>query len=289
MIAVGKILRILAAEGVGGVTARIRRRWRLGTFVPHVLEKQHAGVRFRFYIGTTEGQEWYGRFVDTRLYKPLRAELAWLARAAEPGDVVADVGAHHGYFSVLMAHWVGARGKVYAFECLPENADIASRNVALNGLQNIAVVRTAVGAASGTIDIVNNSGGILGDRVPGMRVLQVAMTSLDEFFGERLPNLLKVDVEGYEFDVLTGARRCLAARPKIALEFHCFKFADPVEHVARVLDLLPRAGYEYQIAYEAGDELVDYTLDRDSASVIGSRYNPHLYALPRERYRKAST
>src|SRR5438552_12269536 len=114
MIAVGKILRILAAEGVGGVTARIRRRWRLGTFVPHVLEKQHAGVRFRFYIGTTEGQEWYGRFVDTRLYKPLRAELAWLGRAAEPGDVVADVGAHHGYFSVLMAHWVGARGKVYA-------------------------------------------------------------------------------------------------------------------------------------------------------------------------------
>jgi len=89
--------------------------------------------------------------------------------------------------------------------------------------------------------------------------------------------------------VLTGARRCLAARPKIALEFHCFKFADPVEHVARVLDLLPRAGYEYQIAYEAGDELVDYTLDRHSASVIGSRYNPHLYALPRERYRKAST
>src|SRR5438552_3128384 len=84
------------------------------------------------------------------------------------------------------------------------------------------------------------------------------------------------------------ARRCLAARPKIALEFHCFKFADPVEHVARVLDLLPRAGYEYQIAYEAGDELVDYTLDRHSASVIGSRYNPHLYALPRERYRKAS-
>src|SRR5438132_13939282 len=97
MIAVGKILRILAAEGVGGVTARIRRRWRLGTFVPHVLEKQHAGVRFRFYIGTTEGQEWYGRFVDTRLDKPLRAELGWPARAAEPGGGVARGGAPHGF------------------------------------------------------------------------------------------------------------------------------------------------------------------------------------------------
>src|SRR5439155_133335 len=98
----------------------------------------------------------------------------------------------------------------------------ASRNVVLNGLQNIAVVRTAVGAASGTIDIVNNSGGILGDRVPGMRVLQVAMTSLDEFFGERLPNLLKIDVEGYEFDVLTGARRLprSTSEPRSASSHH---------------------------------------------------------------------
>src|SRR5437763_15324774 len=96
MIAVGKILRILAAEGVGGVTARIRRRWRLGTFVPHVLEKQHAGVRFRVYIGTTEGQEGYGRFVDTRVYQRLAAELAGPGRALEPGRRAAAAGGPHG-------------------------------------------------------------------------------------------------------------------------------------------------------------------------------------------------
>jgi FkbM family methyltransferase len=279
----GKILRILATEGRGGIAARIRRRWRLWSFRPQVLEKQYDGFRFRFYIGTTEGQEWYGKFVDTRLYKPVRAELAWLARAAAPGDLVADVGAHHGYFSLLLSHWVGAEGKVYAFECLPENAEIAARNVALNGFQNMDVVRKAVGARSGTVEIVNNSGGILGRRGPEVSPLEAEMIALDEFFPARVPDLLKIDVEGYEFEVLKGARRCLAARPKIALEFHCFQFADPVAHVERVLGLLPTEGYHYQIAYEAGDELVDYAFASDSPTVIGRRYNPHLYGLPTER------
>jgi len=279
----GKVLRILTTEGLGGIAARIRRRWRLWSFRPHVLEKQYEGFRFRFYIGTTEGREWYGKFVDRRLYKPVRAELAWLARTAAAGDLVADVGAHHGYFSLLLSHRVGDRGKVYAFECLPENADIAARNVALNGLKNVDVIRKAVGSRSGTVEIVNNSGGILGQRGPGVRPLEAEMISLDEFFAGRVPDLLKVDVEGYEFDVLEGASRCLAARPKIALEFHCFKFADPAAHVERVLHLLPKEGYDYKLAYEAGDELLDYALDDDSATVLGKRYNPHLYGLPRKR------
>jgi FkbM family methyltransferase len=280
---VRKVLRIFATEGLGGIVARVRRRWRLWSFRPQVLEKQHDDFRFSFYIGTIEGQEWYGKFVDTRLYKPVGAELAWLARAAAPGDLVADVGAHHGYFSLLLSRWVGARGKVYAFECLPENADIATRNVALNRLQNMEVVRKAVGAHAGAVEIVSNSGGVLGRRGPDVSLLKAEMITLDEFFPDRVPDLLKIDVEGYEYEVLKGAHRCLAARPKIALEFHCFQFADPTAHVERVLSLLPTDGYRFQIAYEAGDELVDYSLAKDSAMVIGKRYNPHLYGLPTER------
>src|SRR6266511_250521 len=124
-----KILRIWATECFGGVTARIRRRWRLWTFRPYAVEKEYNGFRFRFYVGTREGQEWYGKFVDTRLYKPVARELTWLASAAKPGDIVADVGAHHAYFTLLLSHWVGDEGMVYAFECLPENAEIAERNV----------------------------------------------------------------------------------------------------------------------------------------------------------------
>jgi len=281
-----KIPPILAHEGLGGLVAHARRRWRLWRrFRPYVLEKQYENYRFRFYVGTREGQEWYGRFVDTRLYKPVAAELAWLARAVAPGDVVADVGAHHAYFALLMGNWVGAGGRVFAFECLPDNADIAMRNVLLNEVTNVEIIRKAVGAQAGTIEIVNNSGGALGPRNPGVEVLPVEMIALDDFFTGRVPDLLKIDVEGFEYEVLKGASRCLEARPKIALEFHCFQYTDPSAHVARVLELLPTEGYEFKIAFEAGDELVDYQVTRDSPARLGRQFNPHLYGVPRERRR----
>src|SRR6266704_1049335 len=94
-----KTVRVWATEGFGGLIARVRRRWRFMTFKPFTLEKRYNGFRFQFHVGTKEGQEWYGKFVDTRLYKPVARELAWLANAVERGDMVADVGAHHAYFA----------------------------------------------------------------------------------------------------------------------------------------------------------------------------------------------
>jgi len=275
-----KILRIWATEGFGGVTARIRRRWRLWTFRPCILEKQYGGFRFEFYVGTREGQEWYGKFVDTRLYKPVAPELTWLASAAKRGDIVADVGAHHAYFALLFSHWVGDNGTVFAFECLPENAEIAERNVRLNRLRNVQVVKKAVGARSGTVEVADNSGGILVDRASTANVITVEMIALDEFFGRSPPSLLKIDVEGYELEVLKGARVCLAARPTIALEFHCFKFKDPTSQVEEILRLLPKDRYHYKLAREAGEELTDYSISGHSAGEIGRQYNPHLYGIP---------
>ena len=280
MISPGKVLSVFAAEGLGGVVARVRRRWREWRFRPHVLEKRYGNYTFQFYVATREAQEWYGRSGDLRVSKNLGPELDWLARAAAPGDVVADVGAHHAYFSLLLAHWVGAAGKVYAFECLPENAEIAARNIALNGITNLELVRKAVGAQAGTVEIVDNSGGVFGPRRPGVTVLTAEMLALDEFFPERTPDLLKIDVEGFEYEVLKGARRCLLGRPKIALELHCFPFEDPVSQLARVLALLPREGYRYQVAFEDGQELREYALTGTSAEELGRRFNPALYGLP---------
>lgn len=275
-----KIFRILMTEGIGGVGARIRRRWRLATFRPHVITKRYGDLRFRFLLGTKEGQEWYGRFVDTRLYKPLGPELAWFAANVKAGDIVADVGAHHGYFTTLFAHWTGVQGKVIAFECLPQNAAIAAQNVSLNRLSNVEIVERAVGAHRGQAVIADHSGGILFDPTLSERRLTVDMTALDEYFTAGYPTMLKIDVEGYEGEVLKGARACLAHRPKIALELHCFKFADRLAEVGWVVKLLPRDGYSYQVAWEAGDQLVPCTLDAALVRRLAKGYNPHLYGVP---------
>jgi FkbM family methyltransferase len=275
-----KVYRILTADGIGGVRARLRRRWRLATFRPHVIDKQYGELRFRFYVGTKEGQEWYGRFVDARLYKPMGPELAWFADHVRSGDIVADVGAHHGYFTTLFAHWTGPQGKIFAFECLPQNAAIAAQNVSLNGLSNVEIVECAVGAQRGQVVIADHSGGILFDPTISEQRITVGMTALDDFFVDTHPTMLKIDVEGYEGEVLKGAQACLARRPKIALELHCFKFANPETEVGRIVGLLPRDGYRYEVAWEAGDRLVPCALDAALIQGLTKRYNPHLYGVP---------
>jgi FkbM family methyltransferase len=274
------VLGALAVEGPAGVTARIRRRWRLWTFRPHVVDKQVDDFRFKFYIGTSEGQEWYGAFVDTRLYKSIGPELAWLRQAVAAGDTVADVGAHHGYFALLLSHWVGERGRVFAFESLPQNAEIAERNMALNGVSNVRIIQSAVGASVGAVAIARDSSGVLSANAAATDALTVHVVALDEVFDQNLPDLLKIDVEGYELEVLRGARRCLAARPKIALEFHCFRFQDPVRRVGEILSLLPNEGYRYELARESGGPLEAFSIDQGSAAIIGAQYNPHLYGAP---------
>lgn len=278
-----RAISVFGNEGLGGVVSRIRRRWRFRTFKPHVLEKRYEDHRFRFLIGTPEGQEWYGKFIDNRLYKPMGPELAWLKRAVRAGDRIADVGAHHGYFAVLFAHWVGSNGNVVAFECLPENAAIASYNARINQLGSVHIVAKAVGSKSGTVEIGTTSAGVRVDRSAQSQLVTVEMISLDEFFGDRYPDLLKIDVEGYELEVLKGAKDCLARRPHIALEFHCFKYEDPRAEAQQILDLLPTAGYEFMLAVEAGEALVKFAVNEQSADVIAKQYNPHLYASPLTR------
>ncbi len=278
-----KAISVLRTEGLGGVVSRIRRRWRLRMFKPHLVDKRYEDLRFRFLIGSPEGQEWYGKVVDHRLYRPMGPELAWLKMAVRKGNCVADVGAHHGYFTVLFAHWVGSDGNVVAFECLPENAAIASYNAMINRLGNVHIISKAVGAKSGAVEIGTTSGGIRLERSAQSELLTVDMISLDQFFGDRCPDLVKIDVEGYEFEVLKGARSCLARRPSIALEFHCFKYEEPLVEVQQILDLLPTEGYEFMLAPEAGEVLVSFAIDEHAAVAIAKQYNPHLYASPIEK------
>src|ERR1700722_172759 len=72
----------------------------------------------------------------------------------EPGQVVYDVGANIGFFTLLLARLVGPRGRVFAFEPMPENAAALRHIVALNGLDNVTVVEKAMSSESGTAQLL---------------------------------------------------------------------------------------------------------------------------------------
>jgi FkbM family methyltransferase len=145
-----------------------------------------------------------------------RAVQRFLQENVAPGDVVYDVGAHVGFFSVCAAR-LGAT--VYAFEPLVVNAARLERNAALNPRLEIQVTRAAAWHETGLVDLVPGDSSKEFRTVAGAGVPSIA---LDEFAeGERSPTLIKLDVEGAEADVLRGARRILAdARPTIVCELH---------------------------------------------------------------------
>jgi len=145
----------------------------------------------------------------------------------DEGDIFVDVGANIGYFTVLAGLCVGAAGRVHAVEPDADNAALLARNVALNGLSNVQLHRTAVSDHCGEAPLfrgTSNSGAHSLLRKNGLTAgPSVPVVTLDRLLhAEPRIKLLKIDVQGAEMSVLRGlAERLTAkdARPAIIMEF----------------------------------------------------------------------
>ncbi len=145
-------------------------------------------------------------------------ERAVFERYLASADVCIDVGANIGLYTCLAR----SRGKhVVAIEPLPRNLMFLNRNIALNGFNDIEIFPVGVGAHPSVAPIYGFSdiasfvpGWSRGAAVHSERVELSTMDILigDRFAGQRL--LIKIDVEGFELDVLRGAARLLARTPK---------------------------------------------------------------------------
>src|SRR5262249_32818331 len=145
----------------------------------------------------------------------------------------ADVGAHHGVITRVLAELAGPTGAVVAFEAHPDNA-AALRDRVEPGPYGHRVTVENKAVTDGSTDTVwlhpgrdhaSTEWNIGGVDVEGREhdpELQVAATSLDQYFAKgRWPDFVKIDVEGAEGDVLRGMRTLLReARPALVIEFH---------------------------------------------------------------------
>jgi FkbM family methyltransferase len=140
-----------------------------------------------------------------------------------PGSVVFDIGAHVGFYTLLSSVLVGKNGKVVAFEPLPRNLFYLHEHLRLNQIQNVTVMEAAVSAASRVTSFDESSTSFTG-RISSAGQLQVKTVALDELTltGQiPMPTHIKIDVEGAELSVFSGARETLnQARPTIFLATH---------------------------------------------------------------------
>lgn len=209
----------------------------------------------------------------------------------QPGDVCVDVGANIGYFTLLASRLVGEKGRVYAIEPGAEAHDALLANLDRNATANVVALRVAAGAEEGFADLFDPPPGNLGSaslieraamrrqslgEIPTERVRVLPLPAILEHEDQSRVRLVKIDVEGFEREVLRGLEPLLrrGAEPAIVVELALAYWADSdraflsafcSRHGLRPLELRSSAVGERQsrlpadIATLAGD-LVDVLL-----------------------------
>jgi FkbM family methyltransferase len=161
-------------------------------------------------------------FVDGT-YEPTESRV--VASVLRPGDFAIDVGANHGWYSLLMASVVGPTGRVWAIEPVARTREALATNLSLNSHLRVEVFPMALGESVGKAEIHSFAGlphahastSTLGRTDESTETVE--QRTLDDLLDQEeslTPTFVKADVEGAELDVLRGAHRTIRLeRPPI--------------------------------------------------------------------------
>lgn len=162
-----------------------------------------------------------------------------VVRLLKTGDIVYDIGANAGFWSLAFATLIGSSGCVFAFEPSPTNFARLERNVRSNGKTNIRCVQVAASDVQGIALFTEMGSGshILSHAPPEAKCVRVSTARLDDYVwrdDNPRPSLIKIDIEGHAGVCLSGATEILAkAKPYVLFEIH-----NPEEEfqVAKILE-----------------------------------------------------
>jgi FkbM family methyltransferase len=153
------------------------------------------------------------------------ADLQALPRLLRFGDTFVDCGANVGLWSLVAASLVGRTGMVHAFEPNPATFEKLTQNVErVDHLEtNVKLHQAAVGSAKGYADFLplheHNISSIVYQAVRG--TIRVPVTTLNQTLSGKRVDGIKIDVEGYELQVLRGGEELLERwKPWLCVEFN---------------------------------------------------------------------
>jgi FkbM family methyltransferase len=252
---------------------RLHRHYKMRRLVqdytPRLVRHSYGGYKLSISLEDPLAEGWYDRD-----WPPL-PELEQLAASRlTPGAQVFDLGAHQGVVAMMLAHLVGVQGNVVAVEAERHNHGVALRNVALNHLTNVKLIHAAVAAREGSLQFAEGLNGHVLSRgfVAGSRVPAVTIDGLAVRYGH--PDVVFIDVEGYEVEALRGATHCITTgETDFFVETHIgHGLEDAGGSVADVLGHFPEARFR-RLVSPAGDQSDSYEFtELDMAAVPQERF-----------------
>lgn len=142
-------------------------------------------------------------------------EMSFTLHFLRNSDLFVDIGANVGVYSVLASGAVGARS--LAAEPIPSTFQSLKMNIALNDLQDrVELWNVGLGADSGTLKFVDQLDTMNRVATPDELGISIPVRKLDDILAGRVPKLIKIDVEGYEYSVLRGAHETMRSPECIA-------------------------------------------------------------------------
>jgi len=214
-----------------------------------IFSKINSGVRSEYI--EIDGQKLFldkedSLLLSTRKNNYDRFEIECLKQIIKNGDIVVDLGANIGYYTLILAQLVGKSGHVYAFEPEPSNFEILSKNVKENKHDNVTLVQKAVSDKNSKIKLYVSKRNLASHRIfdaeDKRKSIEVDVTTLDEYFqkSKKPIKFIKMDVEGAEGATILGASKIIEDSKNLVIMMEYFpkwikKFGDIPEEILKSL------------------------------------------------------
>lgn len=229
-------------------------------------------TKFDFWIVDETGEQWYDHnFWDGAV------EMQQLKQLLNPSDHVLEIGVHQGFTACYISKNLNSNGKFIGIELSPKSALYAQAQLKLNNFgTNCQIINAAASDKEGVISFnnVENGNAMINKNNSSYSIKSVTGDSILKELDH--VNLLKIDVEGFELNVLKGCKTILSSLPKIALEIHLDSIAQYQASVNDIFNLIPLEKYSGKYFWNPGTQyirpdthkLLDFEIDKLPASGI---------------------
>lgn len=237
------IKKVLSGRGLTRRIPGIKNAYSFlfGLFYPYgrVIEVEGSRMYVDINHQSQSMRNTFRAYAANRIHEPTTTEI--IKSIVKKGDVVLDLGANIGYFTLLTANLVGDEGRVYSFEPEPINFSYLTQNIELNNYNNVKAMQRAVSNKSGEKiklyicsyesghHTINQSKGIkdYGDREHlGIEpdFIEIEGVAIDDVYQKVIKSpvdFIKMDVEGAEMIALSGMERTIkeSKNLKMVIEF----------------------------------------------------------------------
>jgi FkbM family methyltransferase len=214
-----KLAKGIIPEATVATINRRRWRWRCRHYRPKLVTQRFGDYDLTVELIDPLGESWYAH--DWKM----PPEISLLQRSRlKPGAVVFDLGAHQCVMAMLLSKIVGPNGFVLAVEGASANAKAGLRNVQLNSISNCNVIHAVASSESGTarFEPFGNGHVITEADNPTIWLPEIVQAySVDDLAATYgYPDVVYVDVEGWECEVLDGAAETFEKKPDWFVEVH---------------------------------------------------------------------